>query len=103
MDLLIAPDGAIRCISAEEIDLSSFGKLAIQRASHVESTASGDWTVDLSPVGGPVLGEIEDAHNFAGMRAAWSDARTDLSQKTPQHMSNMGKSLSAGRAAPSHR
>ena len=56
MDLLIAPNGAIRCIYAEQIDLSSLGKLAIQRASHVEPTVSGGWTADLAPVGGPVLG-----------------------------------------------
>ncbi len=67
MDLLIAPNGAIRRIYAEEIDLSSFGKLAIQRASHVESTASGGWTADLSPVGGPVLGPFP--HRTAALAA----------------------------------
>ena len=32
------------------------GRLTIARGSHVEPTEAGDWTADLSPVGGPLLG-----------------------------------------------
>ena len=56
MELVAAPNGTLRCIYGEEIDLHALGKLQIERASHVEPTADGRWTADLSPVGGPVLG-----------------------------------------------
>lgn len=56
MQILIAPDGTLRCLYEELIDLREFGPLAISRGSHVEPTRDGQWTADLSPVGGPVLG-----------------------------------------------
>ena len=56
MDLIINPCGGVSTIYSEEIDLAAIGRATIRRASHVEPTADGSWTVDLSPVGGPVLG-----------------------------------------------
>ena len=56
MELLIQPNGIVRTIYAETIELASLGKVDIQRASHVEPTTDGRWTADLSPVGGPMLG-----------------------------------------------
>ena len=56
MQLLIAADGSIRCVYDEHLDLSNLGRLSIQRGSHVEPTADGQWTADLSPVNGPPLG-----------------------------------------------
>lgn len=56
MELLIAPCGTARCVYDETLPLASLGKIAIQRASHVEPTVDGRWTADLSPVDGPVLG-----------------------------------------------
>ena len=56
MELLIQPNGTVRTIYAETIELASLGKVDIQRASHVEPTTDGRWTADLSPVGGPLLG-----------------------------------------------
>jgi hypothetical protein len=35
------------------------GEVDIKRASHVEPTTDGQWTADLSPVGGPVLGPFK--------------------------------------------
>ena len=55
MELLIHPGGDIRCLYGEEIDLAVLGRLRIERGSHVEPTPDGRWTVDLEPVGGPVL------------------------------------------------
>ncbi|MDY0170526.1 MAG: hypothetical protein RBS80_28560 [Thermoguttaceae bacterium] len=55
MQLVVEPDGVPRCIYSEEIDLHAFGKPAIRRASHVEPNEAGQWTADLSPVGGPTL------------------------------------------------
>ena len=36
MDLLVLPDGTVRAIYAEEIDLGLLGNPSITRASHVE-------------------------------------------------------------------
>jgi len=56
MQMVIAPGGAVRCLYAESIDLRALGKLAIKRGSYVEPTGDGQWTADLSPVNGPLLG-----------------------------------------------
>ena len=56
MHLRVEPDGSVRCLYAEAIDLSCLGALAIRRASHVEPDGAGRWCVVLSPVGGPLLG-----------------------------------------------
>jgi hypothetical protein len=56
MDLVIMSTGQVRCLYCEELDLGSLGSLTIRRASHVEPTQQGEWTADLSPLGGPTLG-----------------------------------------------
>lgn len=56
MDLLINTAGRVRCVYGEDVDLRMIGQLTIRRGSHVEPTADGLWTADLSPVSGPVLG-----------------------------------------------
>jgi len=56
MQLLICPDGTIRCVYAENIDLASIGHVSISRGSHVEPDQEGCWYADLAPVGGPRLG-----------------------------------------------
>ena len=56
MELLITSGGGIRCVYSEELNLHELGRLSIQRGSHVEPTSDGQWTADLSPVNGPVLG-----------------------------------------------
>jgi hypothetical protein len=56
MQLIVQPDGAIRCLYDELIDLSALGQPQIRRASFVEPDAAGLWRVDLAPSGGPQLG-----------------------------------------------
>ena len=56
MHIVISPNGAAKCLYGEDLDLNALGQLAIQRASHVEPTNDAQWTADLSPVNGPVLG-----------------------------------------------
>lgn len=56
MELLITPDGTVRCLYDETFPLTCLGRLSIRRGSHVEPTADGTWTADLAPVGGPLLG-----------------------------------------------
>jgi hypothetical protein len=56
MRLLVRPDGTVRAIYSEAIDLAVLGRPTITRASHVEPGQDGRWRADLTPVGGPVLG-----------------------------------------------
>jgi hypothetical protein len=57
--LLVNPQGDVRCLYADTVDLTSLGALSIRRASHVEPDAYGQWWADLAPVGGPCLGPFE--------------------------------------------
>jgi hypothetical protein len=56
MKLLVRPDGTVRAIYDEAIDLAVLGRPTITRASRVEPDQEGRWLADLTPVDGPVLG-----------------------------------------------
>ena len=66
MQLLIQPDGAVRCIYDEAINMSALGRVQIRRASHVEPDENGRWFADLSPVRGPRLGPFERRRGAVG-------------------------------------
>jgi|SRR6185437_2894716 len=52
----IAPDGTITTIYDDAlIPLFEEGNTKTRRASHVEPADNGTWTVDLTPVSGPVM------------------------------------------------
>jgi len=59
MQLIVAPDGSVRCIYEETIDLRQLGLPVIQRASCVEPRPSGRWYADLAPLDGPLLGPFD--------------------------------------------
>lgn len=44
--------------SDEMLDLMNEGEAQIERASHVEPCGT-EWTADMAPVGGPVLGPFK--------------------------------------------
>ncbi len=71
MEIVIKPDGKLRCIYGESIDLTTLGRADIRRGSHVEPTEEGSWSVDLSPANGPCLGPFK--HRSEALRAeiAW--------------------------------
>lgn len=56
MELYISHQGLIRTIYDELLPFQCLGRVQIQRASHVEPDAAGNWWADLGPSGGPVLG-----------------------------------------------
>jgi hypothetical protein len=69
MQLVVEPQGTLRCIYGEEIDLHALGSLTVNRASHVEPDQHGRWLVDLSPVGGTHLGPfLHRSHALAAER-----------------------------------
>ena len=71
MDLLIEPSGTVRCVFGEEIDLGELGRLSIRRGSHVEPTPDGQWTADLSPVNGPLLGPFPTRTAALNAEVSW--------------------------------
>lgn len=71
MELVITPNGTVRCIYAEDIDLHALGSPIIARASHVEPDQAGLWWADLSPVAGPTLGPFRSRSNALAAEHSW--------------------------------
>ena len=71
MDLLIETSGTVRCVFGEEIDLGQLGRLSIRRGSHVEPTPDGQWTADLAPVQGPLLGPFPTRTAALNAEVSW--------------------------------
>ena len=71
MELVINSTGDIRCVYGEKVNLSELGRLSIQRGSHVEPTADGQWTADMSPVQGPQLGPFDCRTKALEAEVAW--------------------------------
>ena len=53
MELVVSPDGVVRCVYAEDLDLRTLGSAEIRRAGRVEADAAALWWADLSAVDGP--------------------------------------------------
>ena len=71
MELIIAPDGVVRCLYGEDLDLKMLGQVRIRRASHVEVDEQGAWWADLSPVDGPVLGPFVNRSTALEAEVQW--------------------------------
>ena len=71
MQLVITPQGSIRCIYGEAIDLHALGPLSISRGSFVEPNDSGQWQADLAPVDGPQLGPFENRSQALAAEEQW--------------------------------
>ena len=58
MEFIVRPDGTITFIHDDDVAAMFPGEAvaAPRRASHVEPAGPGQWTADMGPVGGPVLG-----------------------------------------------
>ena len=74
MQLMITPDGTLRCIYGEEIDLHALGSPSVSRASHVEPDPHGRWIADLSPVNGPKLGPFDRRSDALAAESTWLEA-----------------------------
>jgi hypothetical protein len=72
----IASDGEIRFIHDDALaPLLELGESSVSRASHVEPTPDGrEWTADLSPVSGPVLGPFSLRADALAAERAWLEA-----------------------------
>ena len=74
MQLVIDSTGGMRCVYDEALPLADFGRLTIQRGSHVEPTDAGLWTADLSPVDGPQLGPFASRSAALATEREWLEA-----------------------------
>jgi len=74
MQLIVEPNGALRCVYGEMIDLSALGSPSVSRASHVEPDQHGRWFADLSPVDGPKLGPFDRRSDALAAESAWLEA-----------------------------
>ena len=59
MQIVISPEGSVRCVYDELLDLTALGQVRIARGSHVEPDAQGHWWAELEPAAGPNLGPFE--------------------------------------------
>lgn len=71
MQLVIQPNGGVRCVYGEVIDLNTLGRLQIRRGSHVEPDESGRWFADLSPCDGPRLGPFARRSDALDAEQRW--------------------------------
>ena len=71
MQLVVQLGGTVHCLYGEELELPQLGRLAIARGSHVEPTATGQWTADMSPVTGPVLGPFPSRSDALTAEREW--------------------------------
>ena len=74
MQLIIDPNGSVRCVYTETIDLTTLGRLTITRGSHVEPDETGRWFANLAPVAGPRLGPFLKRSHALNAEADWLDA-----------------------------
>ena len=74
MQLVIQPDGAVRCIYDEAIDLHTLGRPVIARGSYVEPDQQGRWFADLGPVAGPRLGPFEQRSHALAAERHWLES-----------------------------
>ena len=73
MQIIIEPSGMVRAVYSELIDLAALGNLTITRASHVEPDEHGQWSADMAPVGGPMLGPFPHRSEALIAEQQWLD------------------------------
>lgn len=72
LTLVIDLEGHMRFIYDDELtELLDEGDSRIERASHVEPNAQGQWEADLSPVNGPMLGPFIKRQEALDAEVAW--------------------------------
>lgn len=65
------------------LPLSQHGDATTTRASHVEPAKNGGWMVDLSPVGGPIIGPFDRRDAALSHEIDWL-LRNKIPTPTPQ-------------------
>ena len=73
MQVIVGPNGDVRYVYGETIDLKLLGAMSVQRASHVEPDGDNGWLVDLAPVQGPILGPFPLRSQAIEVERDWLD------------------------------
>lgn len=71
IEVFITTAGHTRLVFDDAVDLRGLGKFQITRGLHVEPTAEGEWTTDLSPVDGPLLGPFPTRQAALDAERSW--------------------------------
>lgn len=71
MQLVVQPDGTLRCVYGEAIDLHVLGHLTISRGSYVEPDTRGQWFAELAPLSGPKLGPFTRRSDALDAERSW--------------------------------
>jgi hypothetical protein len=74
MLMIIDINGSVSCLYSDALELDRIGRLTISRGSHVEPTPDGQWTADMSPVCGPVLGPYRSRRDALAAEVNWIEA-----------------------------
>jgi len=82
MQLLIQPDGGVRCVYDEAIDLTTLGRVQIRRGNHVEPDEGGRWFADLAVSGGPRLGPFDHRSQALEAERLWLGENWLVSEST---------------------
>lgn len=74
--LVIHADGSVQFLYDDALRaFLEHGSPVICRASHIEPTLDARWSVDLSPLGGGILGPFENRQEALTAEAAWIKMR----------------------------
>ena len=77
--IIAISNGKLQAIAPDDMELlNSVGPCSIRRASHVEPTVTKhgiQWTADLSPVDGPVLGPFRSRSEALAAEHQWLEQR----------------------------
>ena len=72
MNINITVTGELQFIYTDDLQLLlELGTPHVRRASHVEPTENGQWTANMSPVCGPVLGPFTLRSEALAVEANW--------------------------------
>jgi hypothetical protein len=74
MQMVVNPQGQVRCLYSEDIDLTCLGIPLVRRASYVEPDDAGRWWADLAPVNGPMLGPFQCRSQALDAETTWLNA-----------------------------
>ena len=71
LEIVVGRSGTARMVYDEAFDARCLGHPSIRRGSDVEPTADGQWTADLSRVGGPLLGPFALRSEALAAEVTW--------------------------------
>ena len=92
--LRVVAGGRIKAIHHDALEWQRLGRVSIELGSHVEPNSAGEWTADLSPVGGPVLGPFAKrgaalAAEVAWLEQHWLPVNSTLTEQGAEHGSDV--------------